>query len=145
MIEETLPSNVPAYLQKDLVSTRHEVPVANGGSRAVFENYYTPRLLGWAFTRWLHDVPKGGNPHALERALRVVCADSRTFHAYLQVPDAFAELVSEEAAKEDAHRSDCDSLKRVFDERAGSGPRSKFFLGSAAFAVIAFAIVALAR
>ena len=67
---------------------------------------------------------------ALEQTLRVVCADTRTFHAYLQVPEAFAEIYHEEVAKRSAHRAEVDSLKRVLDD--ASQQRSSGWLGAEA-------------
>jgi hypothetical protein len=145
MIDDTLPSNVPAYLQKDLLSTRHEVPVAKGGSHTVQENFYTPRLLRWALDQWLHSVPEGGNVLALERSLSIVCADSKTFHAYLQVPEAFEEVYLGEVDKQDVHRSEVASVTRVLEAKTGTDSRWALILGSALVTVIAIFTVGLIR
>jgi len=146
MIEDTLPSNVPAWLQKDLVSTCDEVPVANGRSHIVQHRYYTPRLMRWALDQWFASIPDGTDLAALNRTLQTVCADARTFHAYLQVPEAFAEIYDEEIAKLIEHRSELDSLKRVFEAKTyGHDSGWVFLLGCALFAAIAFATVALIR
>jgi hypothetical protein len=146
MIEDVLPSNVPAWLQKDLVSTVHEVPVANDRSHTVQENYYTPRLVRWALDQWLASLPGAADLPALQRTLQTVCADTRTFHAYLQVPGAFADIYDEEIDKLIEHRSELDSIKRVLDANANrNGSGRVFFIGCALFVAIAFAVVAWAR
>jgi len=146
MLEDALPSNVPAWLQKDLVSTRHEVPVANGRSHTTHENYYTPRLVRWALDQWLASVPGSADLTALQRTLQVVCADTRTFHAYLQVPDAFAEIYQEEVGKLNEHRAELDSVKRVLDTKASTHDSGwVLLLGCALFAVIAIVTAALLR
>lgn len=144
MTEERLPSNVPVWLEKDLVSTCHEVPVANGRSHTLQENYYSPRLVRWALEQWLANVPSAAELPALRRTLQTVCSDSRAFHAYLQVPEAFAEIYDEEIDKLAEHRSELDSVKRVFDTKAETHDSGwVFLLGCALFAAIAFATVAL--
>lgn len=146
MIEDTLPSNVPAWLQKDLVSTCHEVPVANGLSHAVQDNYYTPRLVRWALDQWLVNIPNGADLSALQRTLQTVCADTRTFHAYLQVPEAFADIYDEELGKLSEHRSELASVKRVFHTKTNDQDSGwVFLLGCALFAAIAFTTVAMTR
>jgi len=146
MIDDALPSNVPAWLQKDLVSTCHEVPVANGRSHTIQQNYYTPRLMRWALDQWLESLPDAANLPALQRTLQTVCADPRTFHAYLQVPEAFADIYVEEIGKLNEHRSELDSVKRVLHENANArGSGWVFLLGCALFAAIAFATVALTQ
>jgi hypothetical protein len=146
MIEDALPSNVPAWLRKDLVSTYHEVPVANGRSHTVQENHYTPRLVRWALDQWLASIPDAADLSSLQRTLQTVCADSRTFHAYLQVPDAFADIYDEEIEKLNEHRSELDSVKRVLHVKSKSHDSGWAFpLGCALFAAIAFASVALTR
>lgn len=146
MIDGALPSNVPAWLQKDLVSTFHEVPVANGQSHTIQQNYYTPRLLRWALDQWFASIPGGADPSALQRTLQAVCADARTFHAYLQVPEAFAETYDEEIGKLNEHRSELDSVKRVLQSPAELHDSGwTFLLGCTLFAAIAFVTVALAR
>ena len=72
MIEDVLPSNVPAWLQKDLVSTVHELPVANDRSHAVQQNYYTPRLVRWALDQWLASLPGAADMTAIQRTLQQV-------------------------------------------------------------------------
>ncbi len=146
MIEDALPSNVPARLQKDLVSTCHEVPVANGRSHTIQQNYYTPRLVRWALDQWLASVPDAADLPALQRALQTICDDARTFHAYLQVPEAFVEIYGEEVGKLNEHRSELDSVKRVLQVKADTRDSGwAFLLGCALFAAIAFGIVALTR
>ena len=146
MIDDALPSNVPAWLQKDLVSTCHEVPVANGRSHTIQQNYYTPRLMRWALDQWLESLPGSSDHSALQRTLQIVCADTRTFHAYLQVPEAFADIYVEEIGKLNEHRSELDSVKRVLHENANArGSGWVFLLGCALFAAIAFATVALTQ
>lgn len=146
MNEDTLPSNVPAFLQKDLVSTCHEVPVADGRSHTVQESYFTPRLMRWAVDQWFASVPDASDLTALQHTLRIVCADTRTFHAYLQVPEAFAEIYHEELGKRDAHRAEVDSVKRVLDADSKQHQSGWFFLlGSALFAATAIVTVALLR
>jgi hypothetical protein len=146
MNEDLLPSTVPAFLQKDLVSTRHEVPVAKGRSHTVQENYYTPRLMRWAVDQWFASVPDATDLVALQQSLRVACADTSTFHAYLQVPEAFAEIYQEEVGKRHLYRAEVDSVKRVLD--AGSKRHMSgwyFLLGSALFAATAIVTVAFLR
>lgn len=146
MNDDTLPPNVPTWLQKDLLSARHEVPVANGRSHTVEHNYYSPRLLRWALDQWFASVPSRADLPTLQRTLQTVCADDRTFHAYLRVPEAFAETYDEEIEKLAERRSELDSVKRVFhvkDSRHDSG--WVFVLGCALFAAIAFGSVALTR
>lgn len=146
MIEDVLPSNVPAWLQKDLLSTVHEVPVANDRSHTTRQNYYTPRLVRWALDQWFASLPRAADPTALQRALQTVCADPRAFHAYLQVPEAFAELYDEEIGRQLEHRSELDSVKRVLDADANrNGSDGIFRIGCAMFSAIAFCIAALAR
>ncbi|MBW2399210.1 MAG: hypothetical protein JRG80_08040 [Deltaproteobacteria bacterium] len=146
MADDALPSNVPAWLQKDLVSTFHEVPVANGRSHTVQQNYYTPRLVRWALDQWLASLPVAADLHALQRTLQTVCADARTFHAYLQVPEAFADIYDEEIGKLSEHRSELDSVKRVLDANANRYHSGwVFLLGCTLFAAIAVATVALTR
>lgn len=146
MIEDVLPSNVPAWLQKDLVSTVHEVPVANDRSHTIQQNYYTPRLVRWALDQWLASLPGAADMTAIQRTLQTVCADSRTFHAYLKVPEAFAEIYDEEIGRQIEHRSELDSVKRVLDANTNRyDPGGVFLIGCALFAAIAFAIVAWAR
>jgi hypothetical protein len=45
MQEDELPENLPKWLQKDIVSTRYEVPAADGESHTVCENHYTSRVF----------------------------------------------------------------------------------------------------
>jgi len=146
MIEDTLPSNVPAWLQKDLVSTCHEVPVADGLSHTLQDNYYTPRLMRWAIDQWLANIPGSADLQALQRTLQTVCADARTFHAYLEVPEAFAEIYDEEAGKLSEHRYELASVKRVFHVDSSNHDSGwAFLLGCSLFAAIAFITVSLTR
>ena len=72
MQESNLPENLPEWLQKDIVSVRYEVPSAEGGSRTVYENHYTPRVFRWALEEWLRNIPTDGDAVALLRARGVV-------------------------------------------------------------------------
>ena len=146
MHEDTLPSNVPAFLQKDLVSTCHEVPVPEGRSHTVQENYYTPRLMRWAIDQWFASVPGADDLTALQHSLRVVCEDTPTFQAFLQVPEAYAEVYEEEIGKRNAHRAEVDSVKRGLDAKSKQRKSGWFLLlGSALFAATAIVTVALIR
>jgi hypothetical protein len=113
MHADTLPENVPEWLQKDIVSTRHEVPIASGESRTIWENHYTTRIVRWALEEWLRHVPADGDVTALRRALPIALSDTRAFHAYLRVPEAFGETYLEEVAKLTARRAELSQVKRV--------------------------------
>ena len=113
MREDFLPENVPEFLQKDIVTTRHEIPVASGESRTVYANYYSPSLLRWALEQWLRNVAADADPTALRRVLPIVLADSQSFHAYLRVPEAFGETYLEELAKLHEDRADLSRLKHI--------------------------------
>jgi len=146
MIEDALPSNVPDWLQKDFVSTCHEIPVANGRSHTVQDSFYSPRLVRWAIDQWCASIPDASDLTALQHTLQVVCADSRTFHAYLQVPEAFAEIYQEELGKQSEHRSELDSVKRVLDARSNSKLAGwAVLLGCTLFAAAAIVTVLLLR
>jgi hypothetical protein len=146
MIEDALPPNVPTRLQKDLIATRREVPVANGRSHSVPDNYYTPRLVRWALDQWLANLPGTADFTVLQHTLRTVCADTQSFHSYLQVPEAFAETYAEEIGRRNEHRAELDSVKRVLDAKADRFVSGwVFFLGGALFAAIALVGVAMAR
>jgi hypothetical protein len=82
----------------------------------------------------------------IEDALQTVCADTQTFHSYLQVPEAFAETYAEEVGKWSERRAELDSVKRVLDAKADrfvSG--CVFLLGRALFAAIAVVSVVMAQ
>ena len=114
------PENLPKWLQKDIVSTRYEVPVPDGGSHTVTENYYTPQVFRWVLEEWLHSVPLDGDVTALRRSLPIVLADSRTFYAYLRVPEAFEEIYLGELEKVNQHRAGVRRVKRALNRRTFS-------------------------
>jgi hypothetical protein len=144
MLEDALPSNVPAWLQKDLVSTCHEVPVADGQSYTAHDNFYSPRLMRWAVDQWIESVPTPVNLCAFQRALESACADTRTFHAYLQLPEAFEETYQEELGKLNEHRSELASVKRVLDARHRTRPSGwAYLLGGSLIAAIAIVTAAM--
>ena len=111
----TTPENLPKWLQKDIVSTHYEVPVPDGGSHTITENYYSPQVFRWVLQEWLHCVPLDGDLAALRRALPAVLADSRTFYAYLRVPEAFEEMYRAELTKENQHRAGVRRVKRALN------------------------------
>jgi len=123
MLENSLPENLPKWLQKDIVSTQHEVPVAGGRSHIVCENYYTPQVFRWAVEQWLDAVPRDADFTAFRRALPVALADTRTFHAYLRVPEAFEELYLNELAQLNQHRGELRSVQRALRKRPSLRPR----------------------
>lgn len=129
MQEATLPENLPKRLQKDVLSTWHEVPVADRGSHTECENYYTPRVFRWALEEWLRNVPQEGDVAALRRVLPIALADTETFHAYLRVPEAFGESYSEELSKLNTHRAGVNRVKRLLRGRPSRrwwGPHAGF-------------------
>jgi hypothetical protein len=141
MQEDELPENLPKWLQKDIVSTRYEVPAADGESHTVCENHYTSRVFRWALEEWLRNVPTDGDAAALRRALPIALADAATFHAYLRVPEAFGEVYREELAKLNVHRAELAQVKRVLKRGPYARrwkPLSRFYTGL----LIAYAIVA---
>jgi len=121
MQEDCLPENLPKSLQKGIVSKRHEVPVANGESHAAFENFYTPRVFSWALEEWLRNVSTDVDLTALRRALPIALADTRTFHAYLRVPEAFGGIYFEELAKLAEQRAELLQMKRVMKRAPHAG------------------------
>jgi hypothetical protein len=143
MQEDYLPENLPKRLQKDIVSTRYEVPAANGESHTVYENHYTSRVFHWALEEWLRHVPTDADAAALRQALPIALADTATFHAYLRVPESFGDLYREELAKLNVHRSELAQVKRVMKRGPYAWrwkPLSHFYTGL----LIAYAIVAAA-
>jgi hypothetical protein len=142
MQEENLPENLPEWLRKDIVSTRYEVPAADGKSHTVYENHYTPRVFRWALEEWLRNVPRDGDATALRRALTISLADTATFHAYLRVPEAFEEVYFEELTKVNEHRAEMAQVKRVLKRGPCVGrwkPFSRFYIGL----LVAYAIAAV--
>jgi hypothetical protein len=117
MQETSLPANLPKWLQKDIVSTQHEVPVAGGRSHTVCENYYTPQVFRWAIQEWLETVPQDGDLAAFRRALPLALTDTSTFHAYLRVPEAFEELYRNELSKLNEHRGELRRVQRALKQR----------------------------
>jgi len=117
MREDFLPENVPEFLQKDIVSTRHELPVASGESRTVYANFYTPDLLRWALDEWLRNISADIDLTVLRRVLPIALADAQSFHAYLQVPEAFGEIYLEELAKVNEERAQLSHLKYALERR----------------------------
>jgi hypothetical protein len=146
MQECDLPENLPEWLQKDIVSTRYEVPDAGGGSHAVCENHYTPRVFRWALEEWLRNVPRDCDAAALRRALPIAAADTATFHAYLRVPEAFGDVYREELAKLNEHRVEKAQVKRVLKRGPYARrwkPLSRFYI--ALFFAYAITAVTLIR
>ena len=142
MQEIDLPENLPERLRKDIVSTRYEVPDADGGSHTVCENHYTPRVFRWALEEWLRNIPRDGDAAALQRALPIAVADTATFHAYLQVPEAFSEVYLEEFEKLNEHRGEMAQVKRVLKRGPYARrwrPLSRFYTAL----LIAYAITAV--
>jgi hypothetical protein len=144
MQETSLPENLPKWLQKEIISTQHEVPVAGGLSHTVCENFYTPQVFRWALQEWLETVPQDGDFAAFRRALPIALADTPTFHAYLRVPEAFEELYFGELAKLNEHRSELlrvqRALKRCPDFRQ-RWSRGQLYAGL----VFAYVLAVLAR
>ena len=139
MNEEIVLDNVPEWLQKDIVTTHHEVPVAGGGSGTEISHFYSPRLLRWTVESWLHDIPSDADASALQRTLLVALADPRAFRAYLRLPDAFCETYLEELAKLNKRRSELVDMKRLLESGARRSWKSARFLGIALCVVVVIA------
>jgi hypothetical protein len=144
MQEANLPDNLPKRLQKDVLSTWHEVPVADRGSHSECENYYTPRVFRWALEEWLRNIPQEADVTALRRVLPIALADTESFHAYLRVPEAFGETYSEELAKLNTHQAEVNQVKRLLDARASTAwwsPQGFFALLLASCAIAGFTLL----
>ena len=79
---------------------------------------------------------------ALRRALPIAVADTATFHAYLQVPEAFSEVYLEEFEKLNEHRGEMAQVKRVLKRGPYARrwrPLSRFYTAL----LIAYAITAV--
>lgn len=139
MHEEIVLDNVPEWLQKDIVTTCHEVPVASGGSGTELTYFYSPRLVRWAVESWLQEIPSDADPRALQRSLLVALSDSRAFRAYLRLPDAFCETYLEELAKLNNQRVDLVEMKRLLTSGTRPSWRSARVLGTALCAVAVIA------
>jgi hypothetical protein len=142
MYEEIVLDNVPEWLQKDIVTTCHEVPVAGGGSGTEVAHFYSPRLIRWAVESWLRGVPGDADPSALQRALLVALADPRAFRAYLRLPDAFCDAYLEELANLNKRRSELVDMKRLLSSRSSFRPwTSSRVMRTALCVVAAIAVV----
>jgi len=141
MNDEIVLDNVPEWLQKDIVTTHHEVPVAGGGSGTEVSHFYSPRLLRWTVESWLHDLPSDADATALQRTLRVALADPRAFRAYLRLPDAFCETYLEELAKLNERRSGLADMKRLLASGSRRSWKAAHLLGVALSLVVVIAAI----
>jgi len=144
LTEEQLSQVLPASMRKDVVFTRHEVPISAGSSVSVLQSYYSPRVFRWAVGRWLEELPIGASMEAVRRTLPRVLSDADTFHGYLAVPDAFRETYDEELRELEKHRNDLTDLKNALPRR-GWPSRRIVAIASASLLGLALNLIAWMR